>query len=102
MAKTTTNPVLFDVIRKPLITEKSTLLSEHNKATFQVSGTATKTQIKEAVEALFGAKVKSVNTLNVKGKVKRFRGKIGTRPDTKKAVVTLEEGQSIDFMAGVK
>jgi large subunit ribosomal protein L23 len=91
----------YDVILSPVITEKSTLLSEHNQVVFRVAPTANKSEIKAAVEKLFGVKVTAVNTLNVKGKVKRFRGRLGKRNDVKKAIVTLAEGQSIDVATGV-
>ena len=92
---------VFDVIRAPLITEKATLLSEHNKVSFKIAPTATKTDVKAAVEQLFKVKVRSVNVLNSKTKTKRFKGFEGTRSGYKKAIVTLEEGQKIDVMAGV-
>lgn len=91
----------YEVILKPVITEKSTLVSEHNQVVFQVPLDATKPAIKKAVEDLFKVKVKSVNTLRTKGKTKRFKGKLGIRSDVKKAVVRLEEGQSIDVTTGV-
>jgi large subunit ribosomal protein L23 len=91
----------YDVILMPVITEKATLASEHNQVIFKVRREATKPQIKEAVEKLFGVKVKAVNTLNRKGKVKRFKGRLGTQQDIKKAIVTLEEGQSIDVTTGL-
>ena len=91
----------YDVIVMPVITEKATMASEHNQVIFKVRREATKPQIKEAVEKLFGVKVKAVNTLNRKGKVKRFRGRLGTQQDVKKAIVTLEEGQSIDVTTGL-
>ena len=91
----------YDVIRAPVITEKATILSENNQVVFRVSGDATKPQIKEAVETLFKVKVTAVNTLNVKGKTKRFRGVMGRRSDVKKAIVTLAEGQSIDIATGL-
>ena len=91
----------YDVITSPVITEKSTLLSESNQVVFNVPGTATKPQIKAAVEALFSVKVTAVNTLVRKGKVKRFKGRIGRQSDQKKAVVTLAEGQSIDVSTGL-
>lgn len=91
----------YDVIVSPSITEKSTLVSEHNQVVFNVRRTATKPEIKDAVEQLFNVKVKAVNTLNRKGKVKRFKGIIGRRSDVKKAIVTLEEGQSIDITTGL-
>ena len=95
------DPRHYDVIVSPVITEKATMLSEHNKVVFRVRKDATKPQIKEAVERLFDVKVKSVNTLVTKGKVKMFRGKRGQRSDVKKAVVTLEEGQAIDVTTGL-
>jgi len=95
------DPRLYDIIKSPVITEKATLLSEHNKVVFKVASTATKPQIKEAVEKLFDVKVKSVNTLVTKGKVKIFRGTRGQRSDVKKAIVTLEEGQLIDVTTGL-
>ncbi len=97
----TPDPRHYDVIVSPVITEKATNLSEHNKVVFRVKPDATKPQIKEAVERLFDVKVKSVNTLVTKGKVKMFRGKRGQRSDVKKAVVTLEAGQSIDVTTGL-
>ncbi len=96
------NDVIYDVIHKPLITEKSTILGQFNKVTFRVRTDATKKHIKEAVEKLFNVEVKAVNTINQQGKVKRFRGRIGKRNDFKKAIVTLAEGQTIDVMGGVK
>jgi large subunit ribosomal protein L23 len=95
------DPRHYDVIVSPVITEKATALSEQNKVVFKVRSDATKPQIKEAVEKLFDVKVKSVNTLVTKGKVKLFRGVRGQRSDVKKAVVTLEEGQTIDITTGV-
>jgi large subunit ribosomal protein L23 len=95
------DPRHYDVIVSPVITEKATALSDQNKVVFKVAKTATKPQIKEAVEKLFDVKVKSVNTLVTKGKVKMFRGTRGQRSDVKKAVVTLEEGQSIDITTGL-
>ncbi len=91
----------YDVLVAPHITEKATLLSENNAVVFKVAGTSTKPQIKAAVEALFDVKVKRVNTLVQKGKVKRWKGKPYTRNDIKKAVVTLAEGQSIDVTSGI-
>jgi large subunit ribosomal protein L23 len=102
MAKAQIDARHYDVILSPHITEKATLLSEHNAVVFKVAGDATKPQIKEAVEALFDRKVKSVNTIVSKGKTKRWKGKPYTRSDFKKAVVTLAEGQSpIDITEGV-
>lgn len=91
----------YDVIRKPIITEKATQTSENNGVVFEVAIDANKPMIKQAVEALFGVKVKAVNTTITKGKVKRFRGSLGTRKDIKKAYVTLEEGNSIDVSTGL-
>jgi len=91
----------FDIILAPVITEKSTLASEANQVVFNVARKARKADIKEAVEKLFSVKVKSVNTLNRKGKVKRFRGVKGRQSDVKKAIVTLEEGHSIDVTTGL-
>ena len=95
------DPRHYDVIVSPVITEKATALSEQNKVVFKVRTDATKPQIKEAVEKLFDVKVKSVNTLVTKGKVKMFRGTRGQRSDVKKAVVTLAEGQTIDVTTGL-
>lgn len=95
------DPRHYDVIRGPVITEKATMLSEHNKVVFKVAKTATKLQIKAAIEKLFDVKVKSVNTLVTEGKMKVFRGRLGQRSDVKKAVVTLEEGHSIDVTTGL-
>lgn len=92
---------LFDVIRSPLITEKSTAASEFNKVVFKVCSTASKKEIKDAVETLFGVKVIGVNTSNTKGKTKIFRGRYGQRQGFKKAIVSLAEGEKIDVMAGV-
>jgi large subunit ribosomal protein L23 len=94
-------PNHYDVIRSPVITEKSTAASEQDKVIFKVARTATKGGIKAAVEALFKVKVKSVNTLVRKGKKKRFRGILGQQSDIKRAIVTLEEGQSIDVTTGL-
>ena len=92
----------YDVILAPHITEKSTLLSEHNGVVFKVANDATKPQIKEAVEALFDRKVKSVNTIVSKGKTKRWKGRPYKRSDVKKAIVTLAEGQDpIDITSGI-
>ena len=91
----------YDTILAPVITEKSTLLSEDNKVVFKVPLDADKKDIAEAVEELFKVKVKAVNTLRQKGKTKRFRGVVGRREDVKKAVVTLEEGHSIDITTGL-
>ena len=91
----------YDVIRKPIITEKSTMASESGAVVFEVAIDANKPQIKEAVEGLFGVKVKAVNTTITKGKQKRFRGQLGKRKDVKKAYVTLEEGNTIDVTTGL-
>ena len=91
----------YDVIRKPVITEKATMASEANAVVFEVSMDATKPKIKEAIESLFGVKVKAVNTLVTQGKTKRFRGIAGRRKDVKKAYVTLEDGNAIDVTTGL-
>jgi large subunit ribosomal protein L23 len=91
----------YDIIRNPVVTEKSTNASEHSQVVFDVRIDATKPEIKAAVEALFSVKVKAVNTLVRKGKIKRFAGRLGTRNDVKKAVVTLVDGQSIDISSGI-
>ncbi|WP_316861778.1 50S ribosomal protein L23 [uncultured Cohaesibacter sp.] len=96
-----TNLRHYDIIRSPVITEKATLQSEQDKVVFNVSKDATKSEIKAAIESLFSVKVKSVNTLVRKGKVKRFKGIFGKQVDVKKAIVTLEEGQSIDVTTGL-
>jgi large subunit ribosomal protein L23 len=98
---TTSDPRLYDIIIAPLITEKATNASEHNKVMFKVAMHATKPQIKQAVEKLFDVKVKSVNTLHRRGKWKVFKGKAGRQSDTKRAIVTLEQGQSIDVTTGL-
>jgi large subunit ribosomal protein L23 len=92
---------MFEIIRRPVVTEKSTLGSQHNQVTFKVPLEATKPEIKAAVEGVFKVKVKAVNTLRGEGKTKRFRGQEGKRSDFKKAVVTLAQGQSIDVTTGV-
>jgi large subunit ribosomal protein L23 len=97
----TTDPRHYDVLIAPVITEKATTASEHNKVVFKVARNATKPQIKEAVEKLFDVKVKSVNTLIRKGKIKVFKGRLGEQQATKRAVVTLEEGQRIDVTTGL-
>ncbi len=91
----------YDTIIAPVITEKSTLLSEQNKLVFRVPLSATKPQIKQAVENLFKVDVTGVNTIVMKGKTKRFRGRMGRRSDWKKAVVTLKDGQSVDISTGL-
>jgi large subunit ribosomal protein L23 len=97
----TTDPRHYDVILAPVITEKATSASEHSKVIFKVALGATKPQIKEAVERLFDVKVKSVNTLRRRGKWKAFRGRYGLQPNSKRAIVTLEEGQKIDVTTGL-
>lgn len=92
---------MYRILRAPVITEKATRGSEHSQVTFKVALDATKPQIAAAVEGLFGVKVKAVNTLRTQGKKKLFRGMKGQRSDTKKAVVTLEPGQTIDVTTGV-
>lgn len=92
---------MYEVIRRPVVTEKATLMSEYNQVTFQVPLDSTKPEIKASVETLFKVKVTGVNTLRQKGKSKRYRGTMGRRPETKKAVVTLAEGHSIDITTGV-
>ena len=91
----------YDVVLAPHITEKSTLLSEQNAVVFKVANSASKPQIKAAVEALFGVNVTGVNTIVQKGKSKRWKGRPYTRSDMKKAIVTLAEGQSIDVTTGI-
>ena len=91
----------YDLITMPMVTEKSTMGSEHNQVTFKVPVTATKPEIKQAIELLFKVKVKAVNTLRQTGKTKRFRGKLGKRADYKKAMITLVEGENIDVTTGV-
>ncbi len=91
----------YDTILAPVITEKATLLSEHNKVVFKVPLSANKKEIAEAVEALFKVKVEKVNTIRTRGKVKRFRGHLGKRVDVKKAIVTLVDGHSIDITTGL-
>ena len=94
-------PELYDLIRKPIMTEKATMASEHGGVVFEVSMDATKPEIKEAVETLFNVKVKAVNTTITKGKVKKFKGRPGRRRDVKKAYVTLVEGSTIDVSTGL-
>ena len=96
-----TNLAHYDIIRSPVITEKATIAAEQNKVVFNVSKTATKPEIKAAVEALFKVEVEKVNTLVRKGKVKRFRGFVGKQDDVKKAIVTLKEGHKIDITTGL-
>jgi large subunit ribosomal protein L23 len=92
----------YDIVLAPHITEKTTMLSEHNAVVFRVASGATKPEIKAAVEALFGVTVTGVNTMVSKGKTKRWKGKAYQRSDIKKAIVTLAEGQSIDITEGVR
>ena len=91
----------YDIVVAPHITEKSTMLSEHNAVVFRVAPGASKPEIKAAIEALFGVKVLGVNTMVTKGKTKRWKGKTYQRSDVKKAIVTLAEGQSIDVTSGI-
>jgi large subunit ribosomal protein L23 len=92
---------MYEIVRAPLITEKSTAGSEHNKVTFRVPLDSNKREVKAAVEGLFNVKVAAVNTIRVKGKTKRFRGTPGQRSDYKKAIVTLVEGSKIDVTTGI-
>jgi large subunit ribosomal protein L23 len=92
---------IYRIILAPVITEKATLGGEHGQVVFKVANDATKPEIKSAIEKIFDVKVKAVNTLLVKGKTKRFKGRLGMRSDWKKAVVSLEEGHSIDVGAGI-
>jgi large subunit ribosomal protein L23 len=101
VATTLTRQQMFDVVRSPVITEKATNVSEHNQVIFRVPLTATKRQVKAAIEGLFNVRVTAVNTIRVRGKLKRFRGRIGRRSDYKKALVTLGEGQRIDVTTGI-
>jgi large subunit ribosomal protein L23 len=91
----------YNTIIKPIVTEKSTLLSENNQIVFLVNINSNKIEIKKSIELIFGVKVKAVNVIRVKGKVKIFKGKSGKRPDYKKAIISLPEGQSIDLSMGV-
>ena len=92
---------MYEIIRSPVVTEKATMLGERNQVVFRVRISASKPQIKAAVEGLFGVSVTAVNTLVAKGKTKRFRGRPGVRSDVKKAYVTLAAGQSIDLTTGL-
>jgi len=96
-----TRQQMYDLIRSPLITEKATAASEHNQVIFRVPLTATKREVKAAIEGLFSVKVDAVNTIRVQGKVKRVRGRPGQRSDFKKAIVTLAEGSRIDVSTGI-
>ena len=91
----------YKIILKPIVTEKATKLSEFNKVVFEVANKSNKNEIKGAIEKLFSVKVKSVNIVNIKGKVKRFKGVLGKRNGIKKAIITLQEGNTIDISAGV-
>ena len=91
----------YDLIEKPIITEKGTLLSNNSQVVFVVSMNANKTNVKEAVENLFGVNVKKINIIVTKGKTKRFKGKKGKRKDIKKAIISLEKGQKIDITTGI-
>ena len=99
--RTLSKEQMYDIIRSPVITEKSTMVSEHNQVVFKVPLDASKPDIKQAVEGLFEVKVTAVNTLRQKGKNKRFRGIMGRRSDEKKAIVTLAEGDQIDVSSGL-
>ncbi len=92
---------MYEIVRAPLVTEKSTRGSEHNQVTFRVPLDATKPEIKAAIEGLFKVKVKAINTIRLAGKTKRFRGRMGRRSDIKKAIVSLVEGQTIDVTTGI-
>lgn len=92
---------MYDIIKYPVITEKSMRNQENNKFTFRVAKDVAKNEIKDAIEAVFNVQVKAVNTVNTQGKNKRFRGHMGKRQDYKKAIVTLVEGQNIDFTTGI-
>ena|SRR6185312_12087583 len=98
---TLSREAMYAIIRNPMVTEKSTAISEHNQVMFRVTIDATKPQIKQAVEGLFGVTVLAVNTLVQKGKTKKFKGRPGRRSDVKKAFVKLAPGQSIDFTTGL-
>lgn len=93
---------IYDIIKRPIITEKSSMMGELNKYVFEVLPGTDKAQVKKAVQEIFGVKVAKVNMLNVKGKQKRFRGTMGTQSDKKKAIVTLADNQEIDLTGGVK
>ena len=91
----------YNTILKPIVTEKSTLLLENNQVVFLVDINSNKIDIKKSIELIFGVKVSAVNVIKVKGKTKRFKGTLGKRPDYKKAIISLPDGQSIDLSAGV-
>ena len=101
VATTLARERMFDIVLSPVITEKATNVSEHNQVIFRVPLTATKREIRAAIEGLFQVKVIAVNTIRVRGKLKRFRGRVGRRSDYKKALVTLSEGQRIDVTTGI-
>jgi large subunit ribosomal protein L23 len=96
-----TRQQMYDIIRVPVITEKATNVSEHNQVIFRVPLSATKRDVKAAIEGLFNVEVSAVNTIRVMGKLKRFRGRLGRRSDFKKAIVTLGAGQRIDVTTGI-
>ena len=91
----------YDAVLSPIITEKTTIVSENNQVVFEVPLSASKPEIKEAIEQLFKVSVTAVNTMRVKGKTKRFRGRPGRRKDVKKAIVTLKDGDTIDIATGL-
>ena len=92
---------MYEIIRSPVVTEKATFVSEYNQVVFRVAINSNKQEIKQAIETLFKVKVKSINTLRQSGKIKRFKGTIGKRPEVKKAFITLEEGNTIDVTTGI-
>lgn len=96
------NKSKYDLIRAPLVTEKSTILGEQSKYVFKVAPAADKASVKKAIEEIFEVKVKSVNVMNQNGKTKKFKGRVGRRADMKKAIVTLEKDQTIDLAGGIK
>jgi large subunit ribosomal protein L23 len=96
-----TREAMYDIVRAPVITEKASMMSEHNQVTFRVPLDADKRSVKAAIEGLFKVKVTAVNTIRVKGKTKRVRGRPGQRSDYKKAIVTLAEGSKIDVTTGI-
>jgi large subunit ribosomal protein L23 len=94
--------IKYDLIKKPIVTEKSTNLGEQDKYVFEVIPAANKRSVKKAIEEIFEVKVKAVNMLNQKGKVKKFKGVVGRRSDVKKAIVTLEKEYNIDLAGGIR
>lgn len=92
----------YDIIRRPVVSEKATVLAEQGKYVFEIDCNATKSQVKSAIEKIFSVKVKTVNTIKIQGKTKRFRGAVGRQNDYKKAIVTLMPDNSIDISGGVK